>query len=178
MTENIIQMISIILTTTISIISVVIAVKSLKTTQKSIEEANRPYVVVYQEQIQVLANIRTYIVVKNFGKTGAVIESLTFEPNYYDAADKPAFKSLENTFIAPGQSIMTVASTNNLPSENGGITVATIKYKDTNQDYTEKISLNTQLIRELIFSKTNPSKSQSIESVITKTAEELLRRNI
>lgn len=178
MTANIIQIISIILTTVISIISVVIAVKSLKVTRKSIEESNRPYVVVYRDYIQVSSSIMEYLVIKNFGKTGATIESLVFKPSYHDSRNKPLFPNLEHTFIAPGQSIMTVVSSNAFKSEREGVTVATIKYKDTIGSYTEKINLNEALMRDITFAKTNPSKSQSIETVISKTAEELLRRNL
>ncbi|TCW59041.1 hypothetical protein EC917_101295 [Bacillus thuringiensis] len=177
MTANIIQIISIILTTVISIISVVIAVKSLKTTQKSIEEANRPYVVVYKDYVHVLSNITEYLVIKNFGKTGATIESLIFNPEYYDKKNNPLFKNLENTFIAPGQSIKTVISSNAFGQKREGITTLTIRYKDTNRSYYEEINLNEELIRDLSFMKTDPS-GYTIESVITRTAQEFLRRNL
>ncbi|MCU5358545.1 hypothetical protein [Bacillus cereus] len=178
MTANIIQIISIIITTVISIISVVIAVKSLQTTQKSIEEANRPYVVVYRDHIQVLSTIVEYLVVKNFGKTGATIESLTFDPNYLNSRSKPIFKNLENTFIAPGQSISTVVTTDPFQSGREGLTTATIRYRDSTRTYTEIINLNEELLRDLQFVKTNPSKSESVEKVIAKAATEILRKNL
>lgn len=49
-----------------SIIAVVISVISLKVTRKSIEKANRPYIVVYGDYIQVLDSIQEHLIIKFF----------------------------------------------------------------------------------------------------------------
>lgn len=48
-----IQILSIVATTIISIVSVIIATKSLRLTRNSIEDANRPYIGCYVEMIEV-----------------------------------------------------------------------------------------------------------------------------
>lgn len=90
--SDIIEIVSIITSTLLSVISLWIAVKSLKQSQKSIEiaelsieESNRPYVVVYRDFIQVLNTAHEYLVIKNFGNTGATIDSLEISPPYSDS---------------------------------------------------------------------------------------------
>ncbi|PLC18144.1 hypothetical protein BV582_04960 [Bacillus paralicheniformis] len=177
--SDIIQIVSIFSTSIISIISIFIAVKSLKLTQKSIEDANRPYIVVYRDYIQVLANIHEYIVIKNFGKSGATIESLTFEPNYLDASrNKPIFKNIKNTFIAPGQSIVTPTGLHAFENNRKGVIVATINYRDNIRTYSEKMTLNEEILNDIAFTKSKPSKNESIQTVIAKAAQEFLRKNL
>ena len=67
-----IQILSIVATTIISIVSVLIATKSLRLIRKSIEDANRPYTGCYVEMIEV-GHFQKCFVIKSFGKTPAKI---------------------------------------------------------------------------------------------------------
>ncbi|MGE7366047.1 hypothetical protein ACQKKE_05310 [Desemzia incerta] len=163
----------------ISIVAVVISILSLKQTQKSIEEANRAYVVVYRDYIQVNLAVHEYIIVKNFGKTGAIIDSIEFYPEYKDSfQEKVIFKNIKGTFIAPNQSISTVSSNNAFYGEREGLIKVTVKYHSDNKDYIERLTLNEDLIKDLNLSKTSVGKSTRLETVVAKTTEELLRRNL
>lgn len=162
-----------------SLIAVLISVLSLKQTQKSIEEANRPYVVVYRDYIQVLGNIQEHIIIKNFGKIGATIKSLSFEPQYKDSLrEQEIFKNIENTFIAPNQSISTITSNNAFIGERNGIILSKVEYYSGKNHYEETFKLNEELLHDLAFSKTKPSKSKSMEEVIVNSTQELLRRKL
>lgn len=163
----------------ISIVAVVISILSLKQTQKSIEEANRAYVVIYRDYIQVNNSVHEYIVIKNFGKTGAVIDSVEFNPEYKGMVrGNLVFNNIKGTFIAPNQSISTVSSNNAFVGDREGITTATINYHSGTKKYEEIITLNEELIKDISFVKTVPSKNTRLETVIAKTVEELLRRNL
>lgn len=52
----------------ISIISIIIAVKSLQTTKKSMEDANKPYIACYIDMVEV-GHFQKYLIIKNFGRT-------------------------------------------------------------------------------------------------------------
>lgn len=163
----------------VSIIAVIVSVLSLKQTQHSIEAANRPYVVVYRDYIQILNNVQEYIIIKNFGKTGAIIDSLNCNPSYKNTVtNKNVFENIGDTFIAPGQSISTVTSINALKEERRGVTEININYHANKKHYQETINLNGELKSDLIFSKTNPSKNKGVEEIIIKATQETLRKKL
>lgn len=171
----------------VSIVAIVISVKSLKQSEYSIIQANRPYVVVYREYIQILDAVHELIVIKNFGKSGAIIESITFSPEYKDRVvgfNKNLFCNINNTFIAPNQSITTVVSTNALNDKvkRKGITKVQVSYYDLsskNKDkFIEVFNINEDLRKDLIFSKSFPDKNTSVSKVFISSFMELLRRNL
>lgn len=173
-----VQIISSIIGIVVSITAVVISVLSLKQTHRSIDEANRPYVVIYKDYIQVLGNVVEYMIVKNFGKSGATIDSLDFEPVYNETRGNITFENINDTFIAPGQTISTVTSHNAFAKERKGTTKATIKYHTEDKKYEEEIILNEELEHDIVFSKTSPAKSATSEEVIAKAVQEILRRGL
>ncbi|PEK83566.1 MULTISPECIES: hypothetical protein [Bacillus cereus group] len=176
---SLVQIISSIVGIGTSIVAIIISVFSLKTTKNSIEEANRPYVVVYRDYIQVLSNIHEYVIIKNFGKSGATIDSLIFEPTYLDSMKgKEIFKNVSDTFIAPGQSIATVVSTNPFAGNRHDKIKVTIKYHTDKKEYQEVIVLNEGILEDIIFTKSKPSDGRSIEEIMTKATEEILRRRL
>ncbi|OUB67930.1 hypothetical protein BK744_25605 [Bacillus thuringiensis serovar zhaodongensis] len=171
---DLVQIITSIVGIIISIVAVFISLGSLRATRSSIEEANRPYVVVYRDYIQVLSSIHEYLVIKNFGKSGATIDFIVFEPGIGEGA----FENTRDTFIAPGQSISKVVSSNAFGEEHNGIVKITIKYHTDKKEYQEVITLNDEARRDLIFSKVKPSKNKSLEEVMTNATEEILRRRL
>ncbi|GGN56255.1 hypothetical protein [Oceanobacillus indicireducens] len=178
-TSELIQLSATIVGIITSITAVIISIVSLKQTQKSIEEANRPYVVVYRDYIQVLGNVQEYFIIKNFGKTGAIIDSLDFDPVYKESIrGKDIFPNITSTFIAPGQSISTVVSHNAFQGEREGVIQVTVQYHSGKKHYSEVITLNEDLINDLAFSKTNPSKNTTVQTIIAKATQEILRRRL
>ena len=184
--SDIIEIVSIIVSTILAIISLSIAIKSLKQSQKSIElaelsieESNRPYVVVYRDFIQVLNTAHEYLVVKNFGNTGAIIESLEISPPYDDSdVNFDDFKNLQHTFIAPHQSISSVVFADSANNKRTGITEISIKYRTTHKSYSDIFRINENIMSDIIVAKTNPAKSKTMEEILVKSTEELLRRSL
>lgn len=171
----------------VSIIAIIISIISLKQSEKSIKLANRPYVVVYREYIQVLEAVNEYIVIKNFGKSGAVINSVNFSPEYKDDSfDKIVFSNIANTFIAPNQSISTLVSmdmfSKNEEKKRHGITEVKINYQEMTDKkpmvYEEYFKINEDLRKDINLGKSSPDEKKSIQQVTSFVASELLRRKL
>lgn len=177
--SELVQIISPIVGIVTSIVAVFISVGSLRATRTSIEEANRPYVVIYKDYIQVTSSIHEYLIIKNFGKSGAIIDSIIFEPSYVNSeTGKGIFENTRDTFIAPGQSISTFVPANAYGKENNGIVKVTIKYHTEKKEYQEVITLNEESHRDILFVTARPAKSKSIQEVMTNATEEILRRRL
>lgn len=106
-----IQLVGILSSTVVSFISIFIAIKSLKQSNEMIESSSRPYISIYMERIFVTSKPEYFIIIKNFGSSGALIENFSSDvdlrklsSNYLNR-NTPPFCNLNGTFIAPGQSL-------------------------------------------------------------------------
>lgn len=105
-----IQLTASLITAITSVAAIIISVLALKTTKRSIENANRPYVVAYLNWDWLQNNLREWLIIKNFGKTGAVINSIEFsEPWLNSQNDQPIFNKMDGYFIAPNQKFVSFA---------------------------------------------------------------------
>ena len=175
-----IQIITSIISSIATIISIIIAVQSLKKSQKaielteiSIEEANRPYIVAYTDLVQVASSIHEYLIIKNFGKTGATITSFQVNPPY---KNKGKFNNLKDTFLAPNQSLNTVLYNDCLKKDRNGITNISITYKTNQKEYKDNFIINENI--DLALSKSIPPKKRPLAETITRATEELIRKNL
>lgn len=102
-----IQILTPIIAITISTVSLVvtsrIGAKAARLTKEISEERERPYVAIYYHSIPNY-DYKT-IIIKNFGRTGAHIQDITFDPILSDYMGNPVFAKLNGTFLAPSQSI-------------------------------------------------------------------------
>ena len=181
-----IQIITSIISSIATFISIVIAVQSLKKSQKaiklteiSIEEANRPYIVAYTDLVQVSSTIHEYLIIKNFGKTGATITSFQINPPYekdYKQGQSGGFNDLKNTFLAPNQSLTTILYANFYNKDRKGITNISITYKTNQKEYKDNFIINEDI--NYTFSKVDPPKTKPLNQIITRAAEELIRKNL
>lgn len=169
-----IQIISTIATIIISLVSVWIAVSTLKQTNKITEEANRPYVVIFLEVIQVTSTFTYYLVVKNFGNTGAIIDSISYNPDFNNKYGLKPFADFENHFIAPRQSITTACDFEKpyTPID------FTISYHVGKKSYTDTFIINPLATSGLILSKVSPSKDSSLEKVVAYATQEIIRTKL
>ncbi|HGF7612891.1 hypothetical protein PNB82_08080 [Enterococcus faecium] len=121
-----IQVIAICLTLIVSVISIVQSNRSIKLTEKTIEESNRPYVSAYVDIVDTTFFAK-YLVLKNFGNTMATISKLTFEGLEEDQVNRNRqMKSLVGGSIAPNQKFSTAVE----PDFRGNVIVQ-ITYSDT-----------------------------------------------
>lgn len=169
-----IQIISIVSTTMISIISVIISVLTLRQTNKITKEANRPYLAIYQETIQVTSTLISFLVVKNFGTTGAVIDSISYEPDFTQKYNSRPFLNLTNHFIAPNQSLTTACE---FLKPYKPVTF-TVKYHNGKTSYKESFIINPEANAKLTYAKSTPGNSTNLEKIIAHSAQELIRTKL
>lgn len=184
--SDVIQLISIIVSAVLTIVSLIISVLALKQSQKSIKlteqsvlETNRPYLAIYKETIFVSNNKHEYLILKNFGNTGATIESFHSNPQLIRKIDKKQiFEHLSGSFIAPGQSISTMYSINGDRFDDISEHSITIKYSDQISQYENSIIINNDLDQDIVIAKSMTSENAPLQRVIVKATEEYLRHHL
>ncbi|GKT04501.1 hypothetical protein [Furfurilactobacillus entadae] len=94
---------------------------------------SRPYVMVYVDFIDVVSATK-YIVIKNFGHSGAKITKLTFDKNLDSTNERTHLQTLVNGLIAPNQKWMSVVLNSfreNVPCHIEYEDMSGKKYKDS-----------------------------------------------
>lgn len=167
---------------TIGIIASLIALwqskKSIKLTEKSIREANRPVVAVYLEYSQVISTPKEYLVIKNFGNTPATIDLVELDTKINIIKDGEIFTQSVPFILAPKQSFSTVLRVDVFDSQQAEQNInVKIIYHDSIQQYSDTFNLNQNLVKDMRFSKTKPSKNSTVQQVLSQTTEEIIRKN-
>ena len=85
-----------------AVISVLIAVKTLRQNNKMIKNSSRPYIAVSFQSTN-FQSISVYLVIKNYGASGAVINSLEFSEKLVGVSASgiwaPPFEGINGTFL-------------------------------------------------------------------------------
>lgn len=172
--SDIIQIVAIIVSTVISIISICIAVKSLKQTNKSICDANKSDVVIYPDFIQVNSIRTNYLIIKNFGKSSAIIDSIDFSNNDFFENTYTPFYNLSKCSIAPNQTFSTIVDYKKYPYIPFDIT---IKYHDNLGSYEKFFSINTEAMAKQLVGLATSNNQDSLEKTISTIGQELIRKS-
>lgn len=157
-----------VVTAIVSIASIIIAVRSLKVTQKSIEDANRPYVYCYISTSSV-GTFSKYFIIRNSGTTPAYIDDLKFKnaEGVFLKNNYPV--SVIGATIAPGQQLATWMD----PDIDSKFT-ATITFKDTlNNVTTQTTELNSTMSSLLFRSIPNDRKLSDEANMLRNLAHEI-----
>lgn len=158
-------------------ISCIISVITLFQNKKMIEDESRPYIVVYGVVTQFGMPVLR-IVVKNFGKTHATIDSFSVSPEIRELAGKSLFQHLAKTPFAPGQSI--AAPINAQDPDLPAMVQFTIKYHNGRKKYHDVFNLNIDAYAEenpAISTKKKPDIQSDIHA-ISYTLQDYARRHI
>lgn len=161
-------------------ISVIIVIITIKQNNKMIEASNRPYVVAYTDATYIDVT-RYYIVVKNFGNSGATITK--FECNFdlsrcaFDK-DRIPFSKLKNTFIAPQQSFTSVINNIELYKNTDSLTFY-IEYTDGIKKYSDTIKIDLTATEDLLHmnAANNKTKNPELEN-ISLTLQNILEKSL
>jgi len=174
-TSDIIQIIAIIASTFTSIVSIFIAVRSLKQTNDSIKDSNKSDVVIYSDYIQVDSERMNYLVIKNFGRSSAVIDNIEFSNDNFYANNTKPFYNLSKCSIAPNQ----VYSSRVIYKKDPYISFdVIIKYHDNIDSYDKTFNINTESIAKQLVGLTTFSNQSQLEKTISTIGQELIRRNL
>lgn len=171
-TDNQIAIISSIATLLISLVSLWIALKAIKITKASMLEANRPYVVVFLETVDI-GYYGKYLVIKNFGKSGASISSITCNQTFENSYINNFLNDCSNRYIAPGQSFVTV-----FESEAGKEQMNfELKYSDGISNYQESIQLDSSMFRHQMHKTVSKSKLSDFENSLIQVTHAFKKSN-
>ena len=158
----------------VSIISIFIAVLTLRQNNRMIEESIRPVVCVYSEYI-IVGEGYLYLVIKNFGHSAATIEKFDVECDFtgcYAIKSKKDFlKELEGSLLAPGQCRACVM---NYDMVKKTITFK-IRYHNGNKHYEDSFRFNPTAAANL---PTYVSTGDDNTKQIAQTLQEMLKKNL
>ena len=176
--ETIVNLVLCILSFVLATVSVVTVVLTLKQNNKMIETANRPYVVLSGET----ANFQSpsfYLVLKNYGKSGAIIEELTFEKDLsaytYNSGIKP-FGYIKKASLAPNQNIVCSLDGRKISEDKVDFINGTIKYRFGQKIYDETFSINIRSIFKNLTTKAS-TKGKELE-IISYTLQEMVQKQL
>lgn len=184
--SNWIEIISIIASLVTSATAIIISVLTLKTTKESIDEANRPYVVAYLNWEWLDMNLREYLVIKNFGNVGAIIDSIDYsEPWINSQNDQPIFDAMDNYFIAPNQKYVSLSEVDATGSgheraRKNPITITIHYHWQKHSDYF-KHTFAEDAYEQFETSRRESGfngDDKSMEKLIYRIAHEFIRRNM
>lgn len=168
-----IQISSILATIIISVVSIIIAIKSLHLTRESIVDANKPYIGCYVEMIEV-GHFQKYFVIKNFGKTPATILDIKFNKEIKGLGRQGKIDSIKNALIAPDQKFITAVKV----EEKENFTVK-ITYKDMNNQIVEQsFNLNLGFTSDLLYIDSNNTGLTKDTNALRNTLHQFLKRSL
>ncbi|MBW9329955.1 hypothetical protein D9N18_01055 [Lactococcus raffinolactis] len=160
-----IQVIAIVTSLIVSLVSIIQTQKSLKITRETIESENRPYLSFYIEYPE-KQKFHKFFALKNFGTSSAKIDSITFDKELDELNQMFKFSSLINGAIAPGQKY-----TSYIDSDYKETVNICIKYHDlNNRNYEETFELNTDIGSSLIWID-----EETLEKVIDKSSSKIVK---
>lgn len=167
-----------ILSLILAITSIITVVLTLKQNNKMIESNTRPYISVYGDMTN-FANLQFYIIVKNFGKSGAVIKDFTCDidlKKYNYGIKVTPFECIKGTLLAPNQNIVCSIDYKKLSADNINILNFTIEYEFCGKVYKENYPVNYGAFRKNITTKTS-TKDKELKT-ISYTLQEMVQKDL
>lgn len=161
----------------LAIISVITVIVTLKQNSIILENESRAYISIYGDTIN-CKGIIFYLVIKNFGKSSAIITSLECDVDLskysYDNEIKP-FSHMKNTLIAPNQSYK--CALQHVSLFHSGIKSLNFKisYECNNKKYSDNFCINLESFSDSICPKSSVKNNNELE-IIAYTLQELLEK--
>ncbi len=162
----------------LAVISVITVIITIKQNSKMIKNSTRPYIVIYSNSTY-FQDVKYYIVLKNFGQTGAKIENFKCNIDlldYYYLDKRRAFEHIIGTFIAPQQSIIACIDPVKLHKNNIDMIEFDITYSDGINRFDEKCIINYLADTDSVQARasTNGKELRTISYTLQDFVEKLL----
>lgn len=125
-------------------ISVVTVVITLRQNHRMIQNSTRPYITAFA-QVTNFQEPTFYLILKNFGTSGAVIEKLesSIELNQVSFREEMTpFNHIEGTFLAPGQTITSCLCSKKFKEMQIREFTIKLKYNDGVNSYKQECPIN------------------------------------
>lgn len=165
-----IQVIAICVSLFVSVVSILQTRKSIKMTEKSVFDANRPYVSIFVEALDTVY-FEKYLVIKNFGNTSAKILSIAFKTDLDEWNNKYKLQTLVDGSIAPGQKF-----TSSLDESFNELIVVSISYEDLDGNiYTDLFNVKTDMSKRLLWSAKSKRSDSSEATAIKQSAQAIIK---
>ena len=176
-TDNVISLFGVIASLITSLVAIIISVITLKQNSRMISESTRPYVVMYSQSTN-FQSPSLYLVLKNFGQSGATITKLEcdFDLSLWSGINnKTPFSNFEGVFIAPGQSFLTNLYTAKVFEDPHPITFK-ISYKSEKKSYSDSFTINPSSLSDLV--KSRAATDGKDLKIISYTLQDLVEKNL
>lgn len=156
-------------------VSVVTVVITLRQNNRMIENSTRPYISIYFDYIQMGEPIG-YLIVKNFGSSTAIIDSLTYNDviakHPSSLANLPAiFNGLVGSSIVPGQKFFAPFK---LYEYIGGDSIFDISYHVGNKKYTDHFEISVSNYGKLVKPRLANQEYKAISYPLQEISERLM----
>ncbi len=154
---NWLELVGIICSLFVGVVSLFIALKTLKQNSRMIEESTRPYVVIYSKTIYI-QDTEFFIVIKNMGQSGAIIENVACDiklADYIYLSSKNPLDKVSNTFLAPNQSVYFQLDSVKLGKCKEKQLNFEIEYRTDKRTYKEKCPVNFELSSSILHIRSN-----------------------
>lgn len=157
-------------TVIISLVALFQSNKSIRMTEQSIKDANRPYLSVYAETIDTIY-FSAHLVLKNFGNTSAKILNISVEGIPKKTNFPIDFSSLIGGVIAPNQKFTTA-----IDSELKTTLFFQIQYQELDGTlHTENFAVKTDMARTMLWISKENGKDTPEASAIKKSAHAIIK---
>ena len=173
--SDIIEIVSIICSSILSIVAIIISVLTLVQNNKMIFESNKPNITIFSKILN-FTSPYPFLVLKNFGVSGATILSIEYDGNLKNYLEREPFKNMKNVFIAPNQTF--VYSLNHENFDYDKIFNFKITYKYLNKTYTEEHQVSFSQYLDIAYIKNHLSKSSSDTKELSDVLQEMIIQNI
>lgn len=159
----------------LSAISVITVVITLRQNSKMIESSSRAYVVAYGT-VTDCHNLNYYLIIKNFGQSGAVITdykcSIDLKKySFYESLEP--FSHIKDSFLAPNQSLVCSLNQLKLFKEIHEIKI-TISYISNGKHYCQTFPINLDVESSLVRNRASTDGKEL--QIISYTLQELIER--
>lgn len=163
--SDLIQLSGIVVSVITSVIAIFISIATLLQNSKMVKESTRPYIMVYQNYCYCLT-LTNYLVLKNFGQTGAEITKFSCTPSLDSASidfGKTPFSHIKGTFLAPGQSIKATLDFSNTFPEIKWYFIE-IEYVAGKNKYQDSFKINLESLNDTPVMRAN-TKGQELNTI-------------
>lgn len=173
----IIDIISIIASSSLSIVAIVISIRTLNQTNTTVFESSRADIKFF---FDTPTGVNQYIVLKNFGKSSGTVVDFSISPklDYTKCSklsvrrDEPKIIDYKNVMLAPGQSIKSWFPLRGYKDKYFNVTIT---YTTLNKTYTESYPLDISYVDHIDYIYTPSSETPDEKTALVGIENNLMR---
>ena len=177
-TSTVVNIILCILSFILAAISVITVVITIRQNNRMIKNSTRPYVVMTMGTTN-FQNLTTYLILKNYGSTGANIKKITFDIDIKDYSLHPdyiPFSHAEGMLLAPGQKIITPVNAEKLHNDGIKTFTVSIVYSDGENSYNEPSVINYEGYADNVYLRASTENKEL--KIISYASQDMVEKQI